>query len=169
MNLSMYPASIPTFILTLTNLSDILAKGAKHAEAKKFDPAVLVNARLAPDMFPLSRQVQIATDIVKGGAARLAGVEVPSFPDTETTFPELQARIEKTIGFLKTITASQIDGTEEKPIALKVGGRDMSFQGHSYLTSFVLPNLYFHTTVAYSILRHNGVDVGKANFLGKIQ
>jgi uncharacterized protein len=113
--------------------------------------------------------VQIATDIVKGGAARLAGVELPSFPDTETTFSELQARIQKTIDFLKTLTSAQIDGTEEKPIALKVGGRDMSFKGLTYLLTFVLPNLYFHSTVAYSILRHNGVDVGKADFLGKIQ
>jgi uncharacterized protein len=169
MTISMYSASIPVFILALTNLSDVLSKGEKHAEAKKFDPTVLINGRLAPDMFPLSRQVQIATDIVKGGAARLAGVELPSFPDTETTFSELQARIQKTIDFLKTLTSAQIDGTEEKPIALKVGGRDMSFKGLTYLLTFVLPNLYFHSTVAYSILRHNGVDVGKADFLGKIQ
>ncbi|MES2985210.1 MAG: DUF1993 domain-containing protein [Pseudomonadota bacterium] len=166
MTLSMYDASIPAFIRGLTNLSAVLAKAAAHAEAKKIDPSVFMAARLAPDMLPLPKQIQIASDIVKGGAARLAGVEVPSFADTETTFPELQERIAKTIAFLNTIPAAQVNGTEEKTISLKVGGRDLQFSGQAYLLGFVVPNLYFHTTVAYAILRHNGVELGKMDFLG---
>lgn len=169
MSLSMYQASVPTFIHGLKNLSAILAKAVAYAESKKIEPLVLVNARLAPDMFPLSKQVQIATDIVKGGAARLAGVEVPTFADTESSFPELQERIAKTIAFLETLTAAQIDGSEEKAINLKVGGHELSFKGQAYLLTFVIPNLYFHTTTAYAILRHNGVDIGKMDFLGSIQ
>jgi len=169
MSLQMYDASVPAFIAALTNLSALLTKGAAHADAKKFDPSVLVNARLAPDMFPLARQVQIASDGAKGGGARLAGVDVPSFPDTETTFPELQDRIEKTITFLKTLKAEQINGSEKKPITLKVGSNEMSFEGQPYLLNFVIPNLYFHISIAYAILRHNGVDVGKMDFLGKVQ
>lgn len=166
MTLSMYQASIPVFIRGLNNFAAILKKGEDYAVAKKIDPSVFVNARLAPDMFPLSRQVQIATDVVKGGGARLAGVDVPSFADEETTFAELQARIAKTIAFLETLKPAQIDGSENKPVTLKVGGRELQFTGQVYLLSFVLLNLYFHTTVAYSILRHNGVDVGKMDFLG---
>jgi hypothetical protein len=166
MTLSMYAASIPTFVHGLSNLSAMLDKGAAHAAAKNFDPSVLVNARLAPDMFALARQVQIATDIVKGGAARLAGVEVPSFPDTETTIPELQARIAKIIDFLNGFTADQIDCSEGKTITLKVGGKDMVFEGQAYLLYFVIPNFYFHIMATYCILRHNGVDVGKMDFLG---
>jgi hypothetical protein len=167
MSLSMYQSTIPVFIHGLTNLAAILKKGAEHAEARKIDPAVLIQSRLAPDMFPLARQVQIASDVVKGGGARLAGVEVPSFADTETTFPELQERIAKTIAFLKTLTPAQIDGSEERTVTLKVGGEPLEFKGAAYLFQFVLPNLHFHTTVAYSILRHNGVGLGKADFLGK--
>lgn len=166
MALSMVHASLPVFIRGLQNLAAILEKGEAHANAKKIDLAVFFNARLAPDMFPLSRQVQIASDVVKGGAARLAGVEVPSFPDNETSFAELKARIEKTIAFLNTLNAAQIDGSETRDIVLKVGGRDLSFTGQDYLFKFVLPNLYFHTSIAYAILRHNGVDVGKMDFLG---
>jgi len=136
---------------------------------KKIDPSVLINSRLAPDMFPLSRQVQITTDIAKGGAARLAGVEIPSFADTETTFDELQTRIEKTISFLKTIKSGQIEGSAGRPISLKVGPNEMKFNGQDYLLKFVTPNVYFHVTAAYAILRHNGVDVGKMDFLGNIQ
>lgn len=169
MTISMYQASVPTFIHSLTNLANILTKAAGYAEAKKIDPSVLVNARLAPDMFPLSKQIQIATDVVKGGAARLAGVETPSFPDTETTFAELQERVAKTIAFLKTITPTQVDGSEEKSISLKVGPNQMSFNGQDYLLQFVIPNVYFHVTTTYAILRHSGLDVGKADFLGKIQ
>jgi uncharacterized protein len=166
MSLSMYQASIPVFIRQLNNLSAILKKGEEHALAKKIEPEVFINARLAPDMFPLSRQVQIASDGVKGCAARLAGVEVPSYPDTEKTFAELQARIAKTIEFVKAFSAKQIDGTEEKKITLKMRDREVSFLGQAYLLNFVLPNLYFHITTTYAILRHNGVDVGKKDFIG---
>ncbi len=166
MSLSMYQASVPVFIRTLGNLSAILDKGAAFAEAKKIDPSVLVNARLAPDMFPLSRQIQIATDGVKGAVARLSGVEVPSFADTETTFDELKARIAKTIAFVQSVNAAQIDGTEDRAITLKVGGKEKNFKGQAYLLNFVLPNLYFHSATAYGILRHNGVEIGKQDFLG---
>jgi hypothetical protein len=167
MSLSMYQASIPVFIRMLHNLNEILKKAESHATAKRIDQAVFINARLAPDMFPLSRQVQIATDSVKGCAARLSGVEIPSYADTETTFAELKARINKTIDFLKTVSAKQIDGSEEKAINLKVGGMELSFSGQVYLLNFVTPNLYFHITAAYAILRHNGVEIGKMDFLGK--
>ncbi|MGE3623101.1 MAG: DUF1993 family protein [Bdellovibrionales bacterium] len=167
MSLSMYQTSIPVFVRYLGNLSRILDKGFAHAEAKKIDPSVFVNARLAPDMFPLSRQVQIATDGVKGCAARLAGIEIPSYPDTETTFPELQARIARTLSFIESVKPDRIDGSEDKPIHLKVGPRELSFTGQPYLLNFVLPNLFFHITAAYAILRHNGVDLGKMDFLGK--
>ncbi len=167
MTISMFKASIPVLIHGLKNLSNILTKAAAYAESKKIDPSVLINARLAPDMFPLSRQVQIATDITKGGVARLAGVEIPSFPDTETSFEELQARIAKTITFFETIQAEQIDGKEEKDISLKVGGHELNFKGQEYLLYFVIPNFYFHITTTYAILRHNGLDIGKKDYLGE--
>lgn len=168
MSISMYQSSIPVFIKQLSSLAAILKKGEEHALAKKIEPEVFINARLAPDMFPLSRQIQIATDGVKGCAARLAGVEVPSYPDTEKTFAELQARIAKTIEFVKTFSAGQIDGSEERKVVLKLRGQETTFLGQPYLLNFVLPNLYFHITVAYVILRHNGVDVGKKDFLGSL-
>jgi hypothetical protein len=166
MSLSMYQASVPVFVHMLGNLSKILAKGAAFADSRKIEPSVLINARLAPDMFPLSKQVQIATDMVQRGSARLAGVDFANMPDTETTFPELQERISKTLKFVKSLSASQIDGSEAKPITITVGGSDMTFTGQVYLLNFVLPNLYFHITAAYLILRHNGVEVGKLDFLG---
>jgi len=166
MSLSMYQALIPVAVRNLNNLTAILKRAEAHAVAKKIDPEVFISARLAPDMFPLSRQVQIATDIVKGGAARLAGVEVPSFPDTEKTFPELYARIDKVIEFLKSFKATQIDGSEDRKITLKVGGQEMTFQGQPYLLNFVLPNLFFHVTTTYAILRHSGVEIGKRDYLG---
>lgn len=169
MTISMYQASVPTFIHGLTNLAAILSKAETYAEAKKFDPSILVNARLYPDMFPLSRQVQITTDIVKGGVARLGGIEIPSFADTETSFPELQSRIAKTITFLQTAKAAQVDGSEDKAISLKVGPNQMHFKGQDYLLQFVIPNFYFHISITYAILRHQGLDIGKADFLGKIQ
>ena len=169
MTLSMYQASTPTFVHGLQSLSAILTKAEAYATAKKIDPAVLINARLYPDMFPFSRQVQIACDIAKAGVARLAGVEVPSFPDTETTFAELQARIKKTIDFISSHPASTIDGKENADITLKVGGNPMQFKGQPYLLQFVIPNFYFHITAAYAILRHNGVEIGKMDFLGSIQ
>jgi uncharacterized protein len=166
MTISMYQASIPTFIRMLTNLAGVLNKGAAYAEARKIDPAVLLTSRLFPNMYTFTRQVQIVTDMTKGCAARLAGQEPPSYEDKESSFPELIARIEKTIAYLKTFTPAQIDGTEEKSVSLKVGGQPMTFQGLSYLLSYVLPNLYFHTTTAYGILRHNGVELAKKDYLG---
>lgn len=166
MALSMYQASIPVFIRMLGNLSKILDKAAAHAEAKKIDPAVLIRDRLAPDMLPFSFQIQTATDSAKGCAARLAGIEPPSFADTESTFPELKERIEKTLAFLQTATAAQIDGSEDRTVILKMRSGEMQFKGQDYLLHFALPNFYFHVTTAYAILRHNGVDVGKADFLG---
>lgn len=167
MTISMYKASVPVFIHMLGNLSAILDKAAAYAEAKKVDPSVLINARLYPDMFALVRQVQIASDVTKGGGARLAGQEPPSYADTETTIPELKERLAKTIAFLKTFKPEQIDGSEDKAIQLKVGGQPMTFKGLPYLQHFVLPTLYFHVTTAYDILRHNGVEVGKRDYLGK--
>lgn len=169
MSLSMYQASVPVFVRMLTNLQAILDKGAKHAEARKIDPSVFVNARLAPDMFALARQVQVATDAAKGCAARLAGVEVPSYADTEATFPELQARVARTIDFLKSLKPQQIDGSEDRTVTLKLRGKDVSFKGQPYLLGFAMPNFYFHVTTAYDILRHNGVEVGKMDFLGPQQ
>jgi uncharacterized protein len=166
MSLSMYQASIPVMTRVLGNLAGILEKGEVHALNRKIDPAVLLQLRLYPDMYPLVRQVQIATDVAKGGAARLAGQMPPSYADTETSFSELQARIAKTIAFLQTFTAEQIDGSEEHTITLKVGGREQTFQGLPYLFEFVLPNVYFHTSTAYAILRHGGATLGKADFLG---
>ena len=169
MSLSMYQASIPVFVHALTNLSAILGKAEAYATAKKIEPSVLINARLYPDMFPLSRQIQIACDIAKGGVARLADVDVPSFADTETTFAELQERIKKTIAFIQGQTAKQIDGSEAKAINLKVGGNELKFEGQPYLLNFVIPNIFFHTSITYAILRHNGVEIGKMDFLGAIQ
>ena len=166
MSITLYQASIPVFMQMLENLSSIIDKTVTHADAKKIDQAIFVNARLAPDMYPLSRQVQIATDMAKGCAARLAGIEVPGYEDNETSFAELQARIAKTIVFLKSVSAEQIDGNEEKTITLQTHSRELSFLGQPYLLNFVLPNFYFHITTAYAILRHNGVDLGKMDFVG---
>lgn len=166
MSISMYNASVPVLVRALTNLRNILAKGAAHAEAKKFEGSVLVGSRLAPDMFPLARQVQIASDIAKGGVARLAGAEVPKYDDTEASFDELYARIDKTIAFIKGFEAEQIDGSEGKEIVLQMRAGEMKFKGAEYLQGFVIPNVYFHITTAYNILRHNGVEIGKKDFLG---
>ncbi len=168
MSMSMYQASIPTLVHMLKNLDAILAKAAAHAEAKRIDPAVLVNSRLYPDMFPLARQVQIATDMAKGCGARLAGQEPPRYEDTEASFPELAARIQKTIAYLESLNAEAIDGSEERAITLKVRDASVTFQGTAYLLSFVLPNFYFHVSTAYAILRHNGVELSKQDYLGKI-
>jgi len=166
MSLTMYQASIPVFIRMLGNLSLILDKAAIYAEDKKIDPAILINARLAPDMYPLSRQIQIATDMVKGCAARLAGIEVPSYEDNETTFADLQARITKTVNFLQNVRAEQIDGSEERTITLQLRSKEISFLGQPYLLHFVLPNFYFHITTTYAILRHNGLAIGKMDYIG---
>jgi hypothetical protein len=143
-----------------------LRKAEEHAAAKKIDPAVFVNARLAPDMFALSRQVQSASDSAKGCAARLAGMEVPRYEDTESTFPELQARISKTVAFMQGVSPEAIAGSEERRIVLKLRGQETSFSGQAYLLTFALPNFFFHVVTAYDILRHNGVEIGKADFLG---
>jgi len=162
----MYQSSIPVFIHKLENLSTILEKGAADSEARKIDEAIFINARIAPDMFPLSRQVQIACDSAKAGAARLAGIEVPSFEDNETTFLQLKDRVAKTIKFLQSIEAAQIDGSEDRKITYTQRGKESNFIGQQYLLNYVLPNLYFHITATYLILRHNGVDIGKRDFLG---
>lgn len=166
MTISMYQASVPVFVRALDNLSAILRKAAAHAQARQIDPAVLVNARLAPDMFPLSRQIQIATDHARGAGARLAGLERPSYPDNETGFDELQARIARTIAYLRTLTPAQIDGSEEAAVTIPIRGKDTSFQGQAYLLDFAWPNFWFHVVTAYAILRHNGVELGKLDFMG---
>lgn len=166
MTLTMYQASAPRFAAMLKNLSAILDKAAAHAEARKIDPLVLTSARLAPDMFPLSRQVQIACDGAKGAMARLAGVEIPKHEDTEKTFEELKARIAKTVAFIEGFQPAQVDGTEDRDIVLKLRGKDVAFKGMPYLLGFAYPNFYFHVTTAYNILRHNGVELGKGDFLG---
>jgi len=165
--LAMYGASIPAFVRALTSLKGVLAKGAAHAESRKLDPLVLTSARLYPDMFPLTRQVWIASDTAKNSAARLAGVEAPKHEDTETTFPELQARLDKTLAYMKSFKPEQIDGSEERVIKLPVPGSEVTFRGEDYLLFFALPNVYFHATTVYNILRHNGVELGKMDFLGR--
>ena len=168
MPLSMYEASVPAFVRMLTQLDAILDKAEAYATAKKIDPLVLTGARIAPDMFPLSRQVQIACDFSKGAVARLSGRDVPSWPDTETTIPELKARIAKTLDFVRSFAAADIDGSETRDIRIKAGAREFEFKGRDYLTYFVLPNLYFHAAMAYAILRHNGLEIGKADFMGSL-
>ena len=162
----MYQASIPQFKKMLTNLSNILKKGEEFANAKGIDPTVLVEARLAPDMFPLSKQVQIACDQVKNGMARLAGVEPPKFDDNETTFAQLQERIAKTSAFADSITPAQVDGTEAKEIQFSIKEWSFEFVGEQYLLAWIIPNFYFHVTTTYDILRHNGVEIGKTDYLG---
>ena len=166
MNISMYRASAPRFVSMLNNLAGILDKAAAHAEARKIDPQVLLASRLYPDMFPLARQVQIACDNAKGAVARLAGVEVPKHEDTEKTFDELKARIAKTVAFVNSIRPAQVDGSEEKAIHLKLGKREVDWKGMQYLLGFALPNFYFHVMTAYAILRHNGVELGKQDYIG---
>ena len=166
MTISMYQASVPAFVRGLTNLSAILDKAAADAEARKIDPAVLINSRLAPDMFPLARQIMIAADFAKGPVARLAGAEVPKYEDNETTIAEFKARIDKTIAFVKSFTPSQIDGSEVRDISITIAGNPMTFKGLPYLVEFALPNFYFHLSCAYAILRHNGVPIGKRDFIG---
>lgn len=165
-SLSMYDASIPVFIRYLTNLSAILEKGVAHAKEQGIDPQTLIDTRLVADMDALPAQIQRASDAAKGAAARLAGVEVPSFPDDETTFAQLQERIAKTIGFLKTIRAEQMEGSESRSIELKMRTGPVTFDGKTYLLSFALPNFFFHVTTAYGLLRHKGVQIGKLDYLG---
>jgi hypothetical protein len=166
MAMSMYTASVPVFQHMLRNLSHVLDKGEASAQARKFDASVLATARLAPDMLPFTRQILIACDGAKNGVARIAGVEAPKFEDKEATFPELKARIGKTLDFLATVPAAKVDGTEDKDITFP-SGRDTTktMKAQAYLTTWVLPNFFFHVTTAYAILRHNGVDLGKTDYL----
>jgi hypothetical protein len=166
MTMSMYAASVPLFRQMLGALAAVLDKGAAFAAERAIDPATLLDARLAPDMFPLVRQVQIASDMAKGGAARLAGVEVPKYPDEERSFPELGERIARTLGFIDTVPAERIDGSEEREIVVPLRDRELRFSGERFLRGFVIPNFMFHCTTAYAILRHNGVPLGKRDFLG---
>jgi len=168
MTISMYQASVPVFIRMLNNLIAILEKAVAHAEARKIAPAVLLNSRLYPDMFPLSRQVQIASDTAKGGAARLAGTEPPKYEDNEATFPELIERLRKTIAYLNTLKPEQIDGSEKRAVTLKVRDEMLTLEGLTFLLNRVLPNLFFHVSTAYAILRHSGVEIGKKDYLGKM-
>jgi hypothetical protein len=167
MSLTMFQAAVPPLARSLGNLAGILRKGAAHAEARGIEPGVLLQARLYPDMFPLVRQVQIATDIARRGVARLAGSEAPAMEDNETGFDELVARIEKTLAYLDTLNPEQIDGSETRSIELPMRSETLHFDGQTFLLLFVLPNVYFHVTTAYAILRHNGVELGKRDFLGE--
>ena len=169
MKVSIHALSIDIFTHALGNLSAILEKGAAHAATKKFDSTVLVNSRLAPDMLPLSRQVQIACDLAKNSAARLAGIEPPRFEDSEKTIEELRARIARTLDYLKGISASALEGSEDRPIKVPAGERTLEFNGLAFLQRWALPNVFFHVTTAYNILRHNGVEIGKRDFLGSTQ
>jgi len=166
MPISLHQASVPTFNRGMRNLSAILNKAEEHAAERGDAPSMLIEARLAPDMFPLNQQIQRASDTSKGAVARLAGIDVPSFPDTETTFSELQERIAKTVAFLESVPAEQIDAGEEREVILRPQGMEMRFDGKGYLLTFALPNFFFHVTTAYAILRAQGVPLGKMDFLG---
>ena len=166
MQISMYQASAPRFVNTLKNLSAILDKAQAHADAKKIEPKVLTAARLFPDMFAMSRQVQSACDTAKGAVARLAGVEVPVHEDTEQTLEELKARIAKTIAFINAVKPSQVDGSEDKEVVLKFRTGEVRMKGMQYLLGHAQPNFYFHVTTGYNILRHTGVEIGKRDFIG---
>jgi len=165
--ISIYDLLVPPVSKMLTNLDNVLKKAEADCETRKIDPGVLVSARLAPDMFPLVRQVQIMTDQAKGGASRLAGLEPPKWPDEEKTFADLHARLAKAIAYLNTFKPAQFDGAETRKIELKFPNASFSFVGKDYLLTNLLPNFYFHYTTAYAILRHNGVQVGKGDYLGR--
>lgn len=166
MSISMYQASVPRFINILGNLSAILDKAQAHVEARKLDETALTGFRLYPDMLPMARQVMIVTDTAKGLVARLAGVEIPVYEDTEKTIPELKARIAKTIAYLQSFKPAQIDGTEDKEIVIKRGDKETRYTGMQFLLGHAVPNFYFHVTTTYAILRHNGVEIGKRDYLG---
>lgn len=166
MSFTLYDAAFPPMIKFLENLSKILDKAVAQAKSEDKDLQALLDARLAPDMFPFTRQIQIVSDGAKGCAARLTGQEPPSWPDTETTFADLQQRIAKTIAYLKTVTPEQVKGAEEKTIVLKFPSMTVEFSGRDYVNNFVLPNFYFHITTAYGLLRAAGINIGKRDFLG---
>jgi uncharacterized protein len=167
MTISMYQASAPRFGNMLKNLAALIEKADAHCAAKKIDAAAITAFRLYPDMFAFTRQVQIACDTAKGAVARLAGLEIPKHEDTEQTFAELKSRIAKTLDFIESVRAERIDGSEEKEIVLPMRSGERRYKGMQYLLGFAYPNFYFHVTTAYNILRHNGVEVGKADFIGK--
>jgi hypothetical protein len=167
MAISMYSASAPVFVRMLRNMLSWLDRAQEHAQARKFDPNNYLAMRLAPDMLPFVRQVQIASDNAKGPVARLAGIEVPKFEDNEASLDELRERLRKTIDFIESVPAQQIDGSEGREIVLPLRSGEMRFDGESYLKHFALPNFYFHATTAYALLRHGGVELGKADFLGR--
>jgi hypothetical protein len=168
MAVSMHAISVPVFVKTLGNLSAVLDKAAAHTQAKKIEPAVLLTARLFPDMFALTRQIQLASDFAKGAVARLAGQEPPKYEDTETTIADLQARIVRTIEFVQAIAPAQLDGAETREISLKIRDSVQKYAGLFYLMHIALPNFFFHATTAYDILRHNGVELGKRDFIGSV-
>ncbi|MFL2980579.1 MAG: DUF1993 family protein [Methylophilaceae bacterium] len=166
MSLTMYDISIPMFINNFNILSRILSKAERYAEKRKIDKSVFINARLYPDMLPLSKQIQIGTDMVRLGVGRLAGIEAPSFPDNEVTFADLQKRLSKTITFLKKVKAKQMENSEVKKIEFKIRKRIFKFKnGHAYLSNWIIPHFFFHMTTAYDILRANGVNLGKRDFV----
>lgn len=165
MKISVHAMSVDLLAGALTNLSAVLEKGEAHAVARKFDPTVLLAARLAPDMFPLTRQVQIASDMGKYGVARLAALEAPKLEDNEQTFAELRTRIAHTVDYIKGVPASALEGSEDRTIKVPLRDRTVEFKGLEYLTRWVIPNVFFHCTTAYAILRHNGVEIGKKDFL----
>ncbi len=169
MSITLYTASVPVFVRMLGNLSNWLEKAEAHAEARTFDPQVLMTARLAPDMLPLSKQVQIACDTAKFCAARLAGVESPVFEDSEATLAELRARTAKTIDWVRSVPAESIAGSEDRDVTVPRRGGAITMKGRAYLEGFALPNFYFHATTTYALLRHNGVPLGKMDFLGALQ
>ena len=166
MTISMYQVTVPLFLNILGNLSNILDKAQAHVDARKIDAAALTTYRLYPDMLPMTSQVQIACDTAKGAVGRLAGVEIPAYEDNEKTLAELKARVAKTIAFIQTVTPRQIDGTEDKDIVIKRGDTELRYKGMQFLLGRALPNFYFHVTTAYNILRHNGVEIGKRDYLG---
>lgn len=166
MTISMYQASVPRFVNILGNLANILDKAQAHVDAKKLDPAALTGYRLFPDMLPMTKQVQIACDTAKGVVARLAGMDIPVYEDNENTLADMKARIAKTVAFIQTVTPAQIDGSEDKEIVIKRGDKETRYKGMQFLLGHALPNFYFHVTTAYNILRHNGVEIGKRDFLG---
>ena len=168
MSFSIYTASVPVFVRMLSNLSALLDKAEAHCTERKIAPEALLQFRLYPDMFPLVRQVQIATDMTKGAAARLGGIEVPSYADTETTFEELRARLAKTIAFINSVKPEQMEGAEDRDILVKTGGQERTFKGRDYLLNFAMAHAYFHVTTSYAILRHCGVDLGKKDYIGAL-
>jgi hypothetical protein len=168
MAITMHSASVPVFVRMLGNVLQWLDKAEAHAQAKKFDAGVYLSARLAPDMLPFVRQIQIACDAVKFGVARLAGVEAPKFEDNEASIADLRARIRKTLDYIGSVPAAQIDGTDDKDIVVPRRDGSMTLKGEAYLKQFVLPNFFFHVTTTYALLRHNGVDLGKSDFLGPL-